>query len=162
MPDRDLTPWSGGRGLSAYERDPFNALRRQMDRLFDNFWSPTEARSFAPLHSSWPTIDVNESPQAYTVSAELPGIDHKDVELTLRDNMLTLRGEKREEHKEGEGARAYVERSYGRFERTIPFEVEVDADKVSASSKNGVLTITLPKNAAAKDKTRKIEIKPNA
>jgi HSP20 family protein len=86
----------------------------------------------------------------------------KDVEVGLRDNVLTLTGEKRQEHKEGDGGRAYVERSYGRFERAIPLDLEVDADKVEATFKNGVLTVSLPKNPQARDKTRKIEIKPQS
>jgi HSP20 family protein len=163
MPDRDLTPYSGRRGLSTYEQDPFEAFRRRMDHLFDAFWSPVESRSFAPpAQTRWLSIDLNETDQAYTVAAEMPGIEDKDVDLTLRDNTLTIRGEKRDERKDGDGGRVYIERSYGRFERTIPFESEVDADKVVASRKNGVLTVTLPKNPEAKDKIRRIPIKPQA
>jgi HSP20 family protein len=106
-----------------------------------------------------PSIDVHETDQAYTVSAELPGIDPKDVELDLRDNAITLRGEKRSERKEEDAGRRYSERSFGRFERTIPLAAEVDADKVEASFENGLLKVTLPKNAKARDKTRRIEIK---
>ena len=93
------------------------------------------------------------------VTAELPGIDQKDIELDLSDNALTLRGEKRSERKEEQAGRRYSERSYGRFERTIPFAAEIDADKVEARCENGVLKITLPKNPKARDKTRRIEIK---
>lgn len=173
MANRDLTPRSSGygsrgTGLSPYGgRDPFTSFRREMDRLFDDFFTPAEARSFAAAGtpaaelSVWPSLEVHETDQAYTVTAELPGIDPKDVDLNLKDNALTLSGEKRSErNQEDEGGRRYTERSFGRFSRTIPFETEVDADKVEATCHNGVLKITLPKNAQARDKTRKIEIKP--
>lgn len=172
MANRDLTPQSSnlGRrsGLAPYGgRDPFNSFRRQMDQLFDDFFAPIEPRSFAGgapsvMGRAWPSLDVEDKDDAYVVRAELPGIDPKDVELNLRDNALTISGEKRAEHNEDEEGRRYSERSFGRFERTIPFETEVDADKVEASCNNGVLTITLPKNARARDKSRRIEIKPQA
>lgn len=164
MPNRDLTPWTGSRGLS-FVRDPFTGFRREMDRLFDDFFAPAETRSFgapAGVAAVWPSIDVNETDQAYTVTAEAPGLEEKDVELNLRDNVLSISGEKRQEHKEEDGGRTYAERFYGRFQRSIPFDAEVDADKVQATFKNGVLTVNLPKNPQARDKTRRIEIKPQA
>jgi HSP20 family protein len=149
-------------GAPAVGRDPFGSFRREMDRLFDDFFAPAEARSFAaPAQAQagvMPSIDVDETEQAYMVTAELPGIDPKDVELDLRDNALILRGEKRSERQEEDGGRRYSERSYGRFERAIPFATEVDADKVAAKFENGVLKVTLPKNAQARDKTRRIQI----
>jgi HSP20 family protein len=166
MPNRELTPWTGSRGLTPFSRDPFTSFRREVDRLFDDFFSPVEARSFAAPAAAtraaavWPSIDVNETDQAYVVTAEAPGLEDKDVELNLRDNVLTISGEKRQEHKEEDRGRTYAERFYGRFQRTIPFDAEVDADKVQATFKNGVLTVNLPKNPQARDKTRKIEIKP--
>lgn len=171
MANRDLAPWSRSTGLSAFGgRDPFASFRREMDRLFDDFFSPMESRSFAgqPAAASqngggmgalWPSLDVEETDQAYTVTAELPGIDPKDVQLDLKDNALTLSGEKRSERHEGNGGRRYSERSFGRFERTIPFPAEIDAEKVDARCDNGVLTITLPKNAKAQDQSRRIAIK---
>lgn len=89
----------------------------------------------------------------------MPGLEEKDIEVNLRDNAVSISGEKRSEYKEEDRGRAYTERSYGRFQRTIPLDAEVDADKVQASFKNGVLAITLPKNPAAKDKARRIEVK---
>jgi HSP20 family protein len=165
MANRDLTPRRPGgvQPMQGYAGDPFASFRRQMDRLFDDFFAPVEGRSFAPAAQGqgvvMPSLDVHESEQAYTVTAELPGIDPKDVEISLDDNALTLRGEKRSERKEEEGGRRYSERSYGRFERTIPFEAEVDADRVEATCENGVLKVTLPKNAKARDKSRRIAIK---
>jgi HSP20 family protein len=148
--------------MSVYPRDPFSAFRREMDQLFDNFLAPLDARSGqGALQTGWPSIDVHETDTAYTVTAELAGLEAKDVEVNLRDNILTLSGEKRQDQSSEDGGRSWTERFYGRFERVIPFEAEVDADKIEATYHNGVLKITLPKNAEARDKTRKIEIKPN-
>ena len=167
MANRDLTPWGRGGGLTPFGRDPFLSFRREMDRLFDDFFTPsTETRSFAApgatANAIQPSIDVDETEQAYTVTAELPGIAEQDVELNLADNALTISGEKRSERNEEQGGRRYSERSFGRFSRTIPFPTEVDADRVDAAYRNGVLTVTLPKNEKARDKTRKIEIKSEA
>jgi len=163
--NRDLIPWSRG-GLTPFGRDPFISFRHEMDRLFDDFFSPAtaEGRAFtAPAQSAAalvrPSIDVDETDQAYRVSAELPGLTEKDVELNLRDNALTISGEKRSEREEEHGGRRYAERSFGRFERTIPFPAEVDAERVDAVFRNGVLTVTLPKNQKAQDKTRRIEVR---
>jgi|SRR5579859_363296 len=163
MPNRDLAPWTGSRSLSPFERDPFTSFRRQVDRLFDDFFSPLEPRSFAAAgdgNGVWPRLDVHETDKAYTVLAELPGLEQKDVEVSLSDNALTISGEKRQEHAEADGDRTYTERTFGRFQRTIPLAAEVDVDKVQAKFKNGVLTVEAPKNPAARDKTRRIEVKP--
>ena len=85
----------------------------------------------------------------------------KDVELNLRDNVLTISGEKRSEREEEKGGSRYTERSYGRFERSIPFPTEIDPERVDAVFKNGVLTVTLPKNARAQEQTRRIEVRPH-
>jgi HSP20 family protein len=166
MANRDLTPWSRATGLTSFGgRDPFLSFRREMDRLFDDFFTPAETRSFAagqPAQTlgAWPRIDVHESEQAYTVTAEAPGVDPKDVQLDLRENALVISGEKRSERRDEDQGRRYSERSYGRFERVIPFEGEIDADRVEATSAHGVLTITLPKAAQARDRSRRIEVKP--
>jgi len=162
MANRDLTPWR----ISApgFARDPLFGFRREMDRLFDDFFAPAERRTFAqPAQQGetlvMPRIDVHETEQAYVVTAELPGIDMKDIELNLHDNALTLRGEKRSERTDEDGGRRYSERTFGRFERTIPFEAEVDPDRVEATSQNGVLKVSLTKNAQAKERSRRIEIR---
>jgi HSP20 family protein len=162
MANRELTPWTGGRGLSPFGRDPFTSFRHEMDRLFDDFFSPAEARTFGGAGGALlrPSVDIAETEKAYTVTAELPGLEQKDVELNLRDNALVLSGEKRQETSESNGGRSYTERSFGRFERIIPLGDEVDADRVEAAFKNGVLKVTLPKNPKAQDKARRIEIKP--
>ncbi len=164
MPSRGLTPRNGSRDVSPYPqpRDPFSVFRREMDQLFDEFLAPAGARtSQFSARSAWPSVDVHENDTAYTVTAEVPGMEAKDVELNLRDNALTLSGEKHQEQSSEEGGRSWTERSYGRFERTIPFGAEIDPDRIEASCRNGILTVTLPKNAQSREKSRKIEIKPN-
>jgi HSP20 family protein len=163
MPNREIARRNGSRDLAPLTGNPLAVFRREMDRLFDDFFSPSAYRPGAEgaLASMAPSIDVHETPAAYTVTAELPGLDVKDVELELRDNALFLTGEKRKEETAKEGEQTWTERSYGRFQRVIPLESEVDADKVEASCKNGVLTVKLPKNEKAQDKARKIAIKPN-
>ncbi|WP_376702983.1 Hsp20/alpha crystallin family protein [Mesorhizobium sp. ISC25] len=157
MAHHDLAPRTPSRSLYPSARDPLTSFHRQIDRLFDDFFAPmAEATTASDL---WPSVDVYETDQAYKVTAELPGLEQKDVELKLRDNTLSITGEKRSEHKESDRGHTYSERSYGRFQRTIPLEAEIDADKVQATFRNGVLTVELPKNPAAKDKTRRIEVK---
>src|SRR5512143_3899485 len=149
MANRDLTPWTGGRGLTPFVRDPFTSFRREIDRLFNDFYAPAEARSFAaagPNGELFPSVDVVDTGQAFTVTAELPGLALEDIEIELQDNALRLSGEKKKEYKSDDGGRSYIERTYGRFERTIPLAAEVEADRVEAHIKNGVLTVTLPKN----------------
>ncbi|MBL6852101.1 MAG: Hsp20/alpha crystallin family protein [Alphaproteobacteria bacterium] len=157
MANRELSPWRGGQAGWPFE--PFSSFRQEMDRLFDDFFAP--ARTSAPGNGGSllrPSIEMNEDDKAYHVTAELPGLDMKDISLDMRENTLSISGEKKSEKTEGTH---YTERTYGRFERVIGLPQEVDADKVSASFKNGVLTIDLPKNPKAQDKTRRIEIKPN-
>jgi HSP20 family protein len=162
MPNRGLTPRNGSRDLSGYPRDPFSIFRREMDQLFDNFLAPVDARSGqSALQTAWPSVDVHENDAAYTVTVEVPGLDPKEVEVNLRDNMLIVSGEKRQEQTSEDGGRTWTERTYGRFERVVPLETEVDADKIEATHHNGVLKIALPKNAEARNKTRKIAIKSN-
>lgn len=166
MANRALGPWTGSRGLSPFGvgRDPFGPFRREMDRLFDDFFTPAEGRSFAvpsaAAESLWPRIDVEETEQAFVVTAEVPGLQEKDIELNLRDNLLTISGEKREERQDQKRGAAYAERFYGQFRRTIPIDAPLDEEKVDARFRNGVLTVTLPKSQKAEAKARRIEVKP--
>lgn len=167
MPNRDLSPWRPGGLLGRPDLDPFSSFRQEMGRMFDDFFAPAEPRSFGRpamgfMGVAWPSLDISETPDAYKVCAELPGMDPKDVQIELKDNALTLSGEKSDERREEDGDRFWAERSWGRFHRTIPLPTEVDPDRCEASFKDGVLTVMLTKNPAARDKTRKIEIKPQA
>jgi HSP20 family protein len=163
MPNRGLTTRDGSRDVSNYARDPFSIFRREVDQLFDDFLTPFSGRGVTGKGggTAWPSIDVEETETAYNLTAELPGVDPKNVDLNLRDNILTISGEKTQEQKSEEGGRTWTERSYGRFERSIPFEAEIDADRIEATYRNGVLAVILPKNARAQEKTRKIDIRPN-
>jgi HSP20 family protein len=158
---RDLIPWSrnGERSLAprVEQASPFVDLQREMNRVFDDFWRGFDSPSLFG-RSTWPHVDVAETDTEYKVTAELPGLEEKDVELTLRDNALTLSGEKRNEREEREGGRYYAERFHGRFSRTIPLADDVDADKVAAAFKNGVLTVVLPKNPRAREQAKRIPI----
>jgi HSP20 family protein len=157
---RDLIPWGCEQSpalRSSEVMDPFFSLHREVNRLFNDF-----SRGFdVPMPSrfggsGWPHTDVVESDQEYRVTAELPGLEEKDVELTFQDGVLTLKGEKKVEHN-GEGAR-YTERWHGLFQRSISVGSDVDEGRVSASFSNGVLTVVLPKSPEAVSRARRIQI----
>ena len=162
---RDLIPW--GRTAQTptryrEEADPFVTLHREMNRL-DDVFRGFEAGPFGGLGrmanwsgASWPSVEVSETDKDVRVSAELPGLDEKDVEVLLGEGVLTIRGEKRSEVEDK--GRASSERVYGRFERRIPLAWEVEEDKIQASFKNGVLSVTLPKSAQAEAQMRRIAI----
>jgi HSP20 family protein len=155
---RDLIPWNnnGSRDLSLHrnEANPFFALHREMNRLFDD-----ALRSFDIPFSShamgWPSVEVNETEKEVKVIAELPGLQEKDVNVELREGLLTISGEKKSETEDKE--RRFSERYYGRFERSIPID-DVDQEKVGASFKDGVLTVTLAKLPTEKQKVKRIAI----
>ena len=128
------------------------ALRGGVDRMLDEMTRAFDAPAFEPV------IDVAETEANWTVRAELPGIDAKDVEVTVTGNVLTLKGEKRSETaSESEGVRR-AERRYGKFARTLEFPTELDAAKVEAHAKNGVLTISLPKAEASRPRTVAVKV----
>ena len=106
-----------------------------------------------------PMVDVTETEKAYEMTAEMPGMDEKDFELVLSEGLLTLKGEKKEEHEEHEKDYRLSERRYGAFERSFRLPDGVDADKVNARFEKGVLHVTLPKSKAAQLKQRKVPIK---
>jgi HSP20 family protein len=158
---KSLMPF-GRRDLTTGE-DPFTAMRREMDRLFDDMTrSMSLARPAFGMGAMAPRVDVKETDKAIEVHAELPGVADKDVEVQLADGLLTIRGEKRQDREEKEKSYYLMERSYGSFMRQIPLPVEVEEDKVEAKFDKGVLTVVLPKSARAEAKTKKIEIKPAA
>ena len=138
--------------------DPFLALYRDVNRLFDDAFRSFGAPASGPQGwtASWPSIEVKDGDAELRVTAEVPGLRPDEVEILLADNALTLRGEKREETEDKE--RRFTERFYGRFERRIPLPYEVEADKVSADFENGVLTVVLPKSPREQSHVRRIEI----
>lgn len=163
---RDLIPWSRGREFPAGRaaEQSLASFQRDVERLFEDMWRGFDAPLFAHAGNAAgtlsPRIEVKEKDDAIVVAAELPGLDEKNVEVTLTESVLTIRGEKKVE-KETDGKEkgyTYSERSYGAFERRIPLDAEVMADKVTADFTNGVLTVTLPKSSHAQEKARRIEI----
>jgi HSP20 family protein len=105
----------------------------------------------------YPAVNVSEDDRNITVEAELPGMDSNDIDISLQNNMLVLQGEKRFEDEQKQGNYQRIERSYGSFSRTIPLSSSVDEDNVKASFKNGILTVTLPKQEKAQGKKIAIE-----
>ena len=139
--------------------NPFLGLQQEMNSIFnrfsDNFLAPFREDSW----STFPKVNVKEYKRTIEVTAELPGIDKKDIEISVSDNVLTLRGEKRQENETKENNYYRMERSYGSFNRNVTLPSEVIADKTDAKFKNGVLTITVPKKPDSEQKSKKIEIK---
>ena len=132
-------------------------LRREMDRLWDDFFGPGR-RAFRPLEAQWaPMVDVSETAEAVTVKAEVPGMEAQDIDISLSGDVLTIKGEKKSEREEKKENYHLVERSYGSFSRSLKLPVAVEADKIEANYKQGVLTISCPKKPEAKPKA--IEIK---
>lgn len=161
----DLIPWKRDEKKVPVKRDeydPFYSLQRNMNRLFDDFFDSSDLTpfNFGESFSAFsPSVDVSESDQEIKVAAELPGLDEKDIEVSLAHNVLTISGEKKEET-EDKGKNYYrMERSYGSFQRSIPLPVEVESDKVEATFKKGILTINLPKTAEAQKQAKRISVK---
>ena len=158
MAMRDLIPWSRQQNTAPTmwrdnEWSPISNLRREMDRLFDDMFRSPAFGSFGTGFTSWPSLDVKDNDREVIVTAEVPGMNEKDIELLLDNGMLTIRGEKKGEKDE----RGYSERWYGRFERRIPLPASVDMDGSKADFRDGLLTVTLPKSAEA-DRGRRIPI----
>jgi HSP20 family protein len=140
--------------------NPFAMMQREMNRIFDSFNQNWGLSSFPEFTGSFmPRLDVTEDLSAFTVTAELPGMSEKEIDLSISGDTLTIRGEKKEEKEDKNKNYYYSERSYGTFMRTIPLPQQIETNKVSASFKKGVLTITLPKTTAAVESTKKIEVK---
>jgi len=145
---------------------PLETLRGEIDRLFDDFdggfWRapfrmPNWTRSVA--WPSMPAVDFTDTEKSYEVIAELPGIDEKNVEVKVANGVLTIKGEKQED-KEEKNKDYYVrERNFGSFERAFQVPNGVDTDKVEASFKKGVLTVTMPKKPEAQKTVKKIDVK---
>jgi len=160
---RDLIPWNRGRDVTTRRGDdinPFLTLHREMNRLFDDVFrgfdvTPLGTDRALDRALAWPNIEVSESEKEVKVTAELPGLEEKDVELELSNGVLAIKGEKKTETEDKD--RLFSERFYGRFERRIPVD-DVEEDKVKASFNNGVLNVTLPKSAKAQQNVKRIAI----
>jgi HSP20 family protein len=162
MTIRDMIPWNRGGNLAARrgeEANPFMALHREVNRLFDDAFRGFDMAPFGQngfgRGMSWPNIELSETDKEVKVKAELPGLDEKDVQVELTNGVLVIKGEKKTETEDKD--LMFSERYYGEFERRIPVE-DVDEGKAAASFKNGVLIVTLPKSARAQEKVKRIAI----
>jgi HSP20 family protein len=151
---------------------PLETLRREVDRLFEDFgrdlWRSPLRRSIFDVEPFWrreftwgaaPAVDIVEKDNAYEVTAELPGLDEKNIEVKLTDGSLSIRGEKKEEKEEKKKDYYLSERRYGSFERRFQVPAGVDTSKIDANFKKGLLTVTLPKTPEAQAAEKKIAIK---
>jgi HSP20 family protein len=149
-----LRPWTAGFGML----DPF---RREMEGLMEKFFGDEAGNGMLAAAKSWaPRVDVEETDKEILVKADLPGVDPKAVEISVENGTLVVRGEKKEEKEEKKKNYHRVERFAGSFYRAIPLPPGTDADKMTATSTNGVVTITIPKKPEAQPK--KITVTPKA
>ena len=151
---------------------PFDTLRHEMNRLIDDFdrdfWRVPFRRSMFDVEPFWrrelawgttPAVDIVEKDNAYEVTAEVPGLDEKDIEIKLSNGNLTIKGEKQEEKEEKKKDYYLHERHFGSFERSFRVPESVDANKIEATFKKGVLTVSLPKKPEAQKPEKKIAVK---
>ena len=151
---------------------PMESLRREIDRLFEgldwDYWRFPFGRSIFDVEPFWrrelswpaaPAVDITESDKAYEVIAELPGMDEKNIEVRVVNGNLMIKGEKKEEKEEKKKDYYLQERHFGSFERRFQLPEGVDAEKIEASFKKGVLTVTFPKKPEAQKPEKKIDVK---
>jgi HSP20 family protein len=151
---------------------PFESLRREIDRLFEDFdggiWRSRLGRPLFDVQPFWPreatfaaapAVDVAETDKGYEITAELPGMDEKNIEVKFADGILTIKGERQEEKEEKKKDYYLSERSFGSFQRSFQVPDNVQTDKIEASFTKGVLTITLPKSVEAQKAVKKIDVK---
>ncbi len=149
-PIRDLTSWSAD----------FSNMQREINRMFDAVLrgGMVDDSTFGP--SIWtPAVDITEKDDEYLVKVELPGVEKNDVQITLESNILTVKGEKKQEKEEKGENYHRMERSYGSFQRSFTLPTTVKSDKIDASFKDGVLSIRLPKSEEAKPKLIEVKVK---
>jgi HSP20 family protein len=151
---------------------PFESLRREVDRLFEDFsggvWRPPFGRSlfdigpFRRVEAAFgavPAVDVTETDKSYEITVDLPGMEEKNIDVKFANGILTIKGERQDEKEEKKKDYYVQERSFGSFERSFQVPDNVDTDKIDASFKKGVLTVVLPKSAEAQKAEKKIEVK---
>jgi len=159
MDVKSLVPWRRER-RDVTPSDPFEGLpgifglHRQVNRLFDDFFRDFDNPLSRGWNTNWPALEVQDGEREIKIIADLPGLDEKDIELSLREGILTIKGEKM---RKTDGA-VYSERWHGQFTRSIELGPEIDPDKVNASFDKGVLTVTVAKQLNPKAETRKITI----
>ncbi len=160
----DLVPWRGsGRDLTARTAptDPMRALQLDVDRAFDRFWRMVPYPLAAPARPGQADVvrvDVGDNGREITVTAELPGMSDADVQVSIRDGQLTIRGEKKSDRAAEQNGVLVRERVYGAVERTLPLPDGLDPDGARATFSNGVLTIAIPKSADLQAETKRIPV----
>jgi HSP20 family protein len=136
------------------------SLQNDMNRIFDEFFRGDILANDSFLMRDWsPAVDIVENNDSYLLKAELPGMNKDDVKITLENNLLTIRGEKKNEYEKKEGNYHQVERSYGSFERTFTIPGSVKANDIDAQYKDGILSLMLPKMEEAKPKMIDVKVK---
>jgi HSP20 family protein len=159
---KSIVPWNKEkRSLVRWpeDSDPFTQLQRRMNSIFDDFFGRSSPDLWGGKTGAFqPRIDVSETDKEVRITAELPGLDAKDVEVTMASNMLTIKGEKKVEKEEEDGDYYHSECSYGYFDRTIELPQGIDAANGKAKFKRGVLKVTIPKKPEAQSHRRRIEL----
>jgi HSP20 family protein len=159
MEMKSLAPWRRNRGDltksgASQEIPSIFGLHRQVNRLFDDFFRDFDSPLLRGFATDWPALEVQDTDKETKIMAELPGLEEKDIDLSLRDGVLTIKGEK---GRKTDGA-IYSERWHGQFTRAIDVGPDVDPDQVKASFDKGVLTVTLEKRPNPKAETKRIAI----
>jgi len=153
-----LIRWNPTQELERWPSDIFS-VQRDINRLFDNFFRGG-AQGDETFSSYWtPAVDISEQENEYIVKMELPGVAKEDVKISLESNILTIKGEKKQEKEEKNKNLHRIERSYGSFQRSFTLPTTVKSDKIDAFFKDGVLTVSLPKMEEAKPKQIEVKVK---
>lgn len=163
---KSIVPWKRVQQneLASVENDPFEILHRQVDDLFDQFSNsffgslPWRESRKGPAALREPKVDFTETDKGYELTAELPGVEERDLDLSVDENMLTLKAEQSRENERKEKDYHIMERSSGSYQRTIPLPADVDREKIRAKFKNGVLSVAIPRNPEIETSKRKIAI----
>lgn len=155
-PNRELTPWN--REYPAFRG--LQSLQQDMNRIFDEFFRGDLLANDSLFARDWnPAVDILENNDQFVLKAEIPGMTKDDVKITLENNVLTIRGEKKNETEKKEGDFHRIERSYGSFERSFTVPGTIKVNEIDAQYKDGVLTLTLPKAEEAKPKSIEVKVK---
>jgi len=179
---KSILPWKKDGKKLPIQRDadivdnteyPLLSLQNEMNRLFDDFWrNPFSMRPFDAFDRMWPStiggstlsgfnpnVDISETDKEIKLEAELPGLDEKDIEISISEDVLTIKGEKRQENERKDSNYYFAERSYGMFTRQFALPNAVDENKIEATFKKGVLTVTMPKRPEVVEQRKRIAVK---
>jgi HSP20 family protein len=161
-----LIPWTGSRRGGALRQgsDPMRALQSDLNRIFEDFFRSFDMPGFGASDQAlagvrMPDVDMQDTGKAIEVRAELPGMNEEDIELSVSDGALVIRGEKKEERRKEEQGYMLRERTFGRVERVVPLPEGINPDGAQASFRNGVLTVTIPKTEQARASVKHIGVR---